>query len=206
MYRRGRERGCSSPSIRLTPCLERVSHVGHVCRHVCAASCWHWSSYHVQQVCTHMHALHPAGMRRALPSPGLHGARAVLLVGRAAPRAAHLIPLHSRGCCSAPTSQLDAHRVIAAHMEAAQGLRSTAPLGQGCKLGRSTAHSTHRSCTPPGMWDTGEGMALTGHLGGWVEDHEGIRQPGLDGVLRSADLQDGHRDLHRVRVRWRRPH
>lgn len=56
------------------------------------------------------------------------------------------------------------------------------------------------------MWDTRKGMALTGHLGGCVEDHEGIRQPSLDGVLRSTDLQDGHRDLHGERVRWRRPH
>lgn len=66
-YRRGRER-LQQPFHPLAPCLERVSRVGHVCRHVCAASCWHWSSHHVQQVCTHMHVLHPAGMRRALPS------------------------------------------------------------------------------------------------------------------------------------------
>lgn len=52
----GVQEGKGEAAAALPACSPRawsVSRVGHVCRHVCAASCWHWSSHHTQQACTH---------------------------------------------------------------------------------------------------------------------------------------------------------
>lgn len=38
-------------------------------------------------------------------------------------------------------------------------------------------------------------QGLTRHVGRRVEDHEGVGEPGLHGVLAGADLQHRHRDL-----------